>query len=85
MRPLMFGMDFNPAGLTFEELVQKQTELRKKYGLAVSAGANPQVLGQIQNVIDDISYHMMEQAEKDRQKLLDGTKKDDFGDSLSIG
>lgn len=81
----MFGMDFNAAGLTFEELVQKQTELRKKFSVAASAGANAQVLGQIQNVLDDINFHMMEMQALERAKLLDGSKKDDFGDSLSIG
>jgi hypothetical protein len=81
----MLGMDFNPAGLTFEELVQKQTDLRKKYGMAMSAGANAQVLGQIQNVLDDITFHMGEIQILEREKLLSGMKKDDFGDSLSIG
>ena len=81
----MFGMDFNPAGLTFEELVQKQTELRKKFAIAASAGANPQVLGQIQNILDDISFHMSDMQALERAKILEGSKKDDFGDSLSIG
>jgi len=78
-------MDFNPSGLTFEELVQKQTELRKKYSVAERAGANPQILGQIQNVLNDISFHMSEMAALEKAKILDGSKKDDFGDSLSIG
>lgn len=78
-------MDFNPAGLTFEELVQKQTELRKKYALAASAGANPLILGQIQNILDDISFHMSDMQALERAKILEGSKKDDFGDSLSIG
>jgi len=81
----MFGMDFNPAGLTFEELLTKQTELRKKYSIAASAGANPQILEQIQNVINDISFHMMEMQVLERAKIAEGSKKDDFGDSLSIG
>ena len=81
----MFGMDFDASGLSLEELIQKQTELRKKYGLAVSAGANPQLLGQIQNVIDDISFHMMDMQARERLKIEEGSKRDDFGDSLSIG
>jgi hypothetical protein len=81
----MFGMEFDPSGLSLEELIQKQTELRKKYGLAVSAGANPQLLGQIQNVIDDISFHMMDMQARERLKIEEGSKRDDFGDSLSIG
>lgn len=82
---MMYGMDFNPAGLTFEELVQKQTEMRKKLSLAASAGANMQILGQLQNIIDDISFHMSEMSALEKAKILDGSKKDDFGDSLSIG
>lgn len=78
-------MEFDPSGLSLEELIQKQTELRKKYGLAVSAGANPQLLGQIQNVIDDISFHMMDMQARERLKIEEGSKRDDFGDSLSIG
>jgi len=81
----MFGMDFDASGLSLEELIQKQTDLRKKYGLAVSAGANPQLLGQIQNVIDDISFHMMDMQARERLKIEEGSKRDDFGDSLSIG
>lgn len=78
-------MDFDASGLSLEELIQKQTDLRKKYGLAVSAGANPQLLGQIQNVIDDISFHMMDMQARERLKIEEGSKRDDFGDSLSIG
>lgn len=81
-------MFINLSGLTIEQLVEKQIELRQKLAQAHSMGMVSAV-GQIQNMLDQVSIEIRSQSEiqkleSDRQKKIDDGKNPD-DDVLDIG
>lgn len=81
-------MFINLSGLTIEQLVEKQIELRQKLAQAHSMGMVSAV-GQIQNMLDQVGIEIRSQSEiqkleSDRQKKIDDGKNPD-DDVLDIG
>tara|TARA_B100000282_G_scaffold291028_1_gene262759 strand:+ start:19 stop:264 length:246 start_codon:yes stop_codon:yes gene_type:complete len=74
--------------LNIEQLLEKQIELRKKLSQASSTGM-VQVMGQIQNMLDQVSIEIQTKSaqqavEKERERKIDaGEDPDD--DTLNIG
>jgi hypothetical protein len=82
---MSYGMHFNAGNMSLEELMQKETEFRKKLMTAQNAGANPHILGQFEMIIEDIKLAMSEKMMMEKFQREESGKKDDFDDSLSIG
>ena len=74
--------------LNIEQLLEKQIELRKKLSQASSTGM-VQIMGQIQNMLDQVSIEIQTKSaqqvvEKERERKIDaGEDPDD--DTLNIG
>jgi len=73
-------MDPQYLTMTFEQLMEKQRFIAKKYNVALSAGANPEVINQMLAHMEAIRHAMWELGYKQQ---FDTTNKDDsFGDSI---
>jgi hypothetical protein len=62
------------------ELLEREREIIKKMNLALRAGANPQVIGQFDFMLQEVRF-----AQQDLRQLQKSDKGDGFDDYLSIG
>jgi len=62
------------------ELLEREREIIKKMNLALRAGANPQVIGQFDFMLQEVRF-----AQQDLRQLQKASKGDGFDDYLSIG
>lgn len=74
------GLWLNTNDMTLDDLMKKETELRKKLNTVMRLGVSAEVITQLQNMIDDVRLAIME---------TNVMKKDDpdanFDDYLNIG
>lgn len=71
--------------LTVDELVQKQIELRQRMASALSMGMSASVLGQMQNMMDQIGVQIRVRSAQDELKVAKENSNDDIdGVSLDI-
>lgn len=66
--------------MTFEQLMERQRFIAKKYNVAVAAGTNPEVINQMLAHMDAIRHAMWELGYK--QQFDSSNKEDPFGDSI---
>jgi hypothetical protein len=76
------GLWFNTEGMSFDDLLKKETEIRKKLTSAHRVGVGQEVMNQFYNVLDDIRLAMVESQVK---RGDDEDDKDIFDDYLDIG
>jgi hypothetical protein len=62
------------------ELLEREREIIKKMNLALRAGANPQVIGQFDFMLQEVRF-----AQQDLRQTQKASKGDGFDDYLSIG
>lgn len=62
------------------ELLEREREIIKKMNLAMRAGANPQVIGQFDFMLQEVRF-----AQQDLRQIQKSSKGDGFDDYLSIG
>jgi hypothetical protein len=62
------------------ELLEREREIIKKMNLALRAGANPQVIGQFDFMLQEVRF-----AQQDLRQIQKSSKGDGFDDYLSIG
>jgi len=62
------------------ELLERERVIIKKMNLALRAGANPQVIGQFDFMLQEVRF-----AQQDLRQLQKAEKGDGFDDYLSIG
>jgi len=62
------------------ELLEREREIIKKMNLALRAGANPQVIGQFDFMLQEVRF-----AQQDLRQTQKANKGDGFDDYLSIG
>jgi hypothetical protein len=62
------------------ELLEREREIIKKMNLAMRAGANPQVIGQFDFMLQEVRF-----AQQDLRQIQKANKSDGFDDYLSIG
>ena len=62
------------------ELLERERQIIKKMNLALRAGANPQVIGQFDFMLQEVRF-----AQQDLRQLQKVNKSDGFDDYLSIG
>lgn len=74
------GLWYNTSGLSIDELMKKETEVRKKLMTAFGLKINPVAIGQIQNALDDIRQAIVESQYKP-----DDDSDKNFDDYLNIG
>ena len=75
------GLWYDTNGLSVDELMKKETEVRKKLVTAFGLGINPNAIGQIQNALDDIRLAIIES----QYKRGDDDTDENFDDYLNIG
>ncbi len=66
--------------MTFEQLMERQRFIAKKYNVAISAGTNPEVINQMLAHMEAIRHAMWELGYK--QQFDSTNKEDPFGDSI---
>lgn len=66
--------------MTFEQLMERQRFIAKKYNVAVAAGTNPEVINQMLAHMEAIRHAMWELGYK--QQFDSSNKEDPFGDSI---
>lgn len=74
--------------LSTEELIQQQIELRQKMTQAMSSGMSPNIIAQMQNMLDHISIQVKTRAAQDdlkAQREAAEKKTDIDGTSMDIG
>jgi len=74
------GLWYNTNGLSVDELMKKETEVRKKLVTAFGLGIDPNAIGQIQNALDDIRLAIVESQYKPGDDA-----DENFDDYLNIG
>jgi len=62
------------------ELLERERTIIKKMNLALRAGANPQVIGQFDFMLQEVRF-----AQQDLRQMQKADKGDGFDDYLSIG
>ena len=62
------------------ELLEREREIIKKMNLALRAGANSQVIGQFDFMLQEVRF-----AQHDLRQIQKASKGDGFDDYLSIG
>jgi len=62
------------------ELLEREREIIKKMNLALRAGANPQVIGQFDFMLQEVRF-----AQQDLRQIQKADKGNGFDDYLSIG
>jgi len=62
------------------ELLERERAIIKKMNLALRAGANPQVIGQFDFMLQEVRF-----AQQDLRQTQKANKGDGFDDFLSIG
>jgi len=62
------------------DLLEREREIIKKMNLALRAGANPQVIGQFDFMLQEVRF-----AQQDIRQIQKAGKSDGFDDYLSIG
>lgn len=62
------------------DLLEREREIIKKMNLAMRAGANPQVIGQFDFMLQEVRF-----AQQDLRQVQKANKGDGFDDYLSIG
>ena len=75
--------------LNIEQLLEKQIELRKRMSQASSTGM-VQVMGQIQNMLDQVSIEIQTKSaqqaiDKERERKVENGEDPDNDDVLNIG
>jgi len=69
--------------MDLNQLIEKQIEIRKKMGQAASSGMSPQIINQMQSMLENISVEIktkaaLEREQKDRElKIEKGEDPDD--------
>lgn len=74
--------------LSTEELIQRQIELRQKMTQAMSSGMSPNIIAQMQNMLDHIGIQVKTRAAQDdlkAQREAAEKKTDIDGTSMDIG
>lgn len=74
--------------LSTEELIQQQIELRQKMTQAMSSGMSPNIIAQMQNMLDHIGIQVKTRAAQDdlkAQREAAEKKTDIDGTSMDIG
>jgi len=76
--------------LTVEQMLHKQLEFKQKLGQATSAGMSPQIIEQIQTMIDFLNTEIrtkseIEKLEEAKKQAIEEDKDDGDGVSLDIG
>lgn len=66
--------------MTFEQLMERQRFIAKKYNAALAAGTNPEVINQMLSHMESIRQAMWELGYK--QQFDSSKKEDPFGDSI---
>ena len=74
------NMDVNYLSMTFDELMERQRMLNKKYNAAYAAGASQEVMSQLLGHIEAIRQAMWEMGYK--QSFKDSNDNDPFKDSI---
>lgn len=62
------------------ELLERERTIIKKMNVALRAGANPQVIGHFEFMLQEVRF-----AQQDLRQLQKSDKSDGFDDYLSIG
>ena len=74
---------YNFEELNVQQLIEKQVEIRKKIGQAAGAGMSPQIINQMQMMLDELAIEIktkaaLEREQKDRDtKIENGEDPDD--------
>lgn len=76
----LINMDPNYLSMTFDELMERQRMLNKKYNAAYAAGASQDVMAQLLGHIEGIRHAMWEMGYK--QSFKDSNDNDPFKDSI---
>ena len=76
--------------LTVEQMLHKQLEFKQKLGQAIGAGMSPQVIDQIQTMIDFLNTEIRTKSEIDKleeakKQAIEEDKDNGDGVSLDIG
>lgn len=82
-------MFLNTSNMSVDELIQKQIEIRRKISQAIGAGMSSSVVGQLQNMSEQISIEIrskaaLEQENKNREQAIEQGKDPD-DNTLNIG
>jgi hypothetical protein len=77
------GLIVNTDGLTLEELMKKETEIRKKLSIASRVSSSPIVIDQLYQMIEDVKLAMLELQFK--KSVIKDDDDDSFTDYLNIG
>ncbi len=75
-------MDPTYLTMTFEQLMERQRFISKKYSAAMAAGANPEVVNQMLGHMEAIRHAMWELGYRQQFDLASGKDKDNFDDSI---
>jgi len=76
------GLWINTDGMSFEDLMKKETEVRKKMLMAYRCGVSPETMEQFHNILDDVRAAM---NESNLKKTMDDKGNDIFDGLLDIG
>lgn len=74
--------------LDLNQLIEKQIEIRKKISQATSAGMSPQIINQMEIMLDNLSIEIKNKAlleSEKKERELKNEKGEDPDDSLIIG
>lgn len=56
--------------LDVNQLIEKQIEIRKKIGQAARSGMSPQIINQMQMMLDNISVELKTKADLEREQKM---------------
>ena len=73
-------MDPNYLSMTFDQLMERQQFLTKKYNTAFNGGASQEVMSQLLSHLDAVRHAMWEMGYK--QSFKDSNDNDPFKDSI---
>lgn len=81
---------YNFEQLNVQQLIEKQIEIRKKISQASKAGMSPQIINQMQMMLDELAIEIktkaaLEREQKDRDTKIENGEDPDEDDSLIIG
>ena len=83
-------MFVNYENMTIDQLLEKQIELKRKVAQAYQAGMSPGLIGQMQNMLEQliVEYHSkvaLDAEQHRRERLVDEGKDPNADEILNIG
>jgi|TARA_B110000503_G_scaffold143084_1_gene242484 hypothetical protein len=83
-------MFVNYENMTIDQLLEKQIELKRKVAQAYQAGMSPGLIGQMQNMLEQliVEYHSkvaLDAEQHKRERLVDEGKDPNADEILNIG